>query len=564
MLGCSRTEREDLVVAKVDARTITIREFEMTEELLENKYLPETKDLEGKKEILKHMINREIMTLKAYEFGYEKDEEFKAFWDKFKGPFLVAALWNEEITKKVVITQEEIDYYWEQMHYEYTLSQILLITEDEALEIREKIVEGGEDFADMAKRYSMGPEAKNGGNVGSESIGRIHWWIEEVLFDMEEGEVSPPVRTDNGWGLLKVQKKRKVLPNQEPEYAEKRLHAIKERKGRNALKSKIEQEIHLEIYGDAVEIAYNNLPEDYPFDDVINGKITRANAPKVEIPDKYRDLIICQYDDGIYTLADFEEKYEETALPERPRRAYGKENIVLLFKKMIGNKILPVYAEKIAKVLEVPEVRDSYDTRLEKFLVYRLYQDQIKDEVVVTDREIREYYNANKDLLRHKDKRNYQIILVEDEKTARMVEKMAKTGQDFTILAKKYSKDPSVAKNSGITGLDISGKYLEYDAAAFALPEVGAISGVFKVSRGWALVKLLETEPGGMPTYQESIFDIRRVLTENKSAAHLDDKIVEWRKEYIIEVNEDNLKKAQMNKDRPSVNTGDRFWLRSK
>ncbi len=550
MLGCSRTEREDLVVAKVNERTITVREFEITAETLENKYLPETKDMEGKKELLQHMINREIMTLKAYEFGYEKDQEFKDFWNQFKGPFLTTALWNEEITKKVTVTQEEIDYYWEQMHYEYTLSQILLISENEAMEIREKIVNGGEDFAEMAKKYSIGPEAENGGNVGSESIGRIHWWIEEILFDMEAGEVSPPVRTDNGWGLLKVQKKRKVIPDEDREYAEKRLHAVKEYKGRNDLKDKIEQEIHLQIYSDAVDIAYNSLPEDVLFDDIINGKITRANAPKLRIPDQYRDMIICQYDDGIYTLADFEKKYEETALPDRPRRSYGKESIVLLFKKMIGNIVLPVYAEKVAKVLEIPEVKDNYNKRLEQFLVYRLYQDQVKDEITVTDREIREYYNANKDLLRSREKRNYQIILVEDEATARIVEKKAKLGHDFTVLAKKYSQDPSVAENSGITGLDISGRYIEYDAAAFALPEVGAISGVFKVSRGWALVKLLEIETGEMPTYQESIFDIRKVLTENKSALHLEDKIKEWGAGYNIVINEKNLEKAQMNRVR--------------
>ena len=79
MLGCSGTEREALVVAKVDTRTITVREFETTAETLENKYLPATSDMEGKKDLLKHMINKEIMTLKAYELGYQKEEQFKQF-----------------------------------------------------------------------------------------------------------------------------------------------------------------------------------------------------------------------------------------------------------------------------------------------------------------------------------------------------------------------------------------------------------------------------------------------------------------------------------------------------
>ncbi len=426
-----------------------------------------------------------------------------------------------------------------------TARHILVNTEEECNDIKNKI-ENGSDFADMAKQYSLGPEAKNGGNIGSESIGRIHWWVEEVLFDMKEGEVSLPVRTSDGWGLLKLHRRRKIIPDENREYAEKRLRAIKEKKGRDALIEKIEKDIHLEVYGDAVEIAYNNLPDDIQFEDLINGTISKETAPKLVIPERYRDMIICQYDDGIYTLADFEKLYEKTGLPERPRRTMGKTAIVQLLKKTVGNEVLPVYAENVAKILEVPEVKENYQNRLEQFLVYRLYQDQIKDHVTVTERDIREYYNANKDLLRHKEKRNYQIILLEDEETARDVEKMARAGQDFTILAKKYSTDPTVKENGGITELGVSGRYLEYDAAAFALPEVGAISGIFRVSRGWALVKLLEIEPGEMPTYRESVFDIRKVLTESKGSELLDEKLVVWRKDYTIEINEKNLEKALM------------------
>ena len=50
--GCAKQDRESLVLAKVDDHIITVRDFETTDETLDNKYLPETNDMEGKKDLL--------------------------------------------------------------------------------------------------------------------------------------------------------------------------------------------------------------------------------------------------------------------------------------------------------------------------------------------------------------------------------------------------------------------------------------------------------------------------------------------------------------------------------
>ena len=57
--GCSK--REDLVIATVEEKEITIADFENAVELLDAKYLPETDDLEGKKEMLDNLINKEVI-----------------------------------------------------------------------------------------------------------------------------------------------------------------------------------------------------------------------------------------------------------------------------------------------------------------------------------------------------------------------------------------------------------------------------------------------------------------------------------------------------------------------
>jgi parvulin-like peptidyl-prolyl isomerase len=549
MAGCSKTDRGDLVLAEIETKTITLSDFETTAETLENKYLPETADMEGKKELLQHMINKEVMALKATALGYEREEDFRKFWDQFKGPFLVTALWNEEITKKIVITEEEIDYYYEQMKYEYTLSQIILANEEDGISLRERIV-AGEDFAEMAKKYSLGRGAENGGHVGSSPVGRIHWWVEEILFEMEEGDVSPPVRTDTGWALLKVHRKRKIVPDLDRDYAEKRLKGVKEYKGRNLLKARIESDIHLQVFTDAVNIIFDALPEDIPFEEIVNYRVTRNNAPKLEMPPQYIDMLVIQYDDGDYTIGDFVELFEIASLVERPRRQYGRESIVQLLKKVIYDRILPVYAEEIAKVLEVPEVRKNLENRKEQFLVYKLYQDQITDEVSVTDREVKDYYEKNKEYLETKEQRDYQILINSDPSVAKQASVLARNGEDFDALVRRFSQDPTKKDNTGRTGLVYPGNYLEYDSQAFSLPAVGDVSEPFAFSRGWAIVKILEIVPGRTPSMQEAVGTIRNQLKEAKGEALLAEKIIGWSEDYIVKINEKNLGKARMERTR--------------
>lgn len=549
VFGCSRTDRKDLVLAEVDTRTITIADFETTAETLENKYLPETNDLEGKKELLQHMVNKEIMALKAIAMGYERDEEFAAFWKQFKGPFLITALWNEEISKKVTVTEEEIDAYFEEMHYEYTLSQIVAASEEQANQIRDEVLAGA-DFAEMAKKYSLGKAADNGGYIGSSPVGKIHWWIEEVLFEMESGDITPAVKTDVGYAILKVHKKRKIIPEEERDYAVRRVRAIKEYKGRNELKARIERDIHLQFYSDAVNIIFDLLPEDVPFEEIINYRVTRANAPELVVPEQYRDMILCQYDDGIYTIADFVELYHMSSLIERPRHQYGRESILQLMKKVIFDKVLPVYAEEVVKVLEIPEVAKNLGRRREQFLVYKLYQEQIDDEVAVTTKEIADYYEANKTAMETKEQRNYAIILVDDKKVAMQVAGLAKGGEDFGKLALKFSQDPTAKDNKGETGLIYPGNYMEYDDVGFGLPNEGDVSDPFPVSRGWAVVKVLEIVPGRMPTMEEAKSSIRKELKEKKGEALLEEKLESWKEGYVIKIHENNLKKAEMNRTR--------------
>ena len=81
---------------------------------------------------------------------------------------------------------------------------ILVETEDKAKELKEKIKSGG-DFAALAKENSKDPGSKDdGGNLGYFGRGQMVPQFEEVVFKLNKGEVSDPVKTQFGWHLVKV------------------------------------------------------------------------------------------------------------------------------------------------------------------------------------------------------------------------------------------------------------------------------------------------------------------------------------------------------------------------
>jgi parvulin-like peptidyl-prolyl isomerase len=65
-------------------------------------------------------------------------------------------------------------------------------------------VTAGSDFAEFAKRWSDDPgSASNGGDLGWFAPGRMVKAFDSAAFVMSEGEISPPIRTDFGWHVLK-------------------------------------------------------------------------------------------------------------------------------------------------------------------------------------------------------------------------------------------------------------------------------------------------------------------------------------------------------------------------
>jgi peptidyl-prolyl cis-trans isomerase C len=65
-------------------------------------------------------------------------------------------------------------------------------------------IEGGEDFAEMARQYSECPSGQQGGDLGEFSPGMMVREFDTVVFSADVGKVHGPVQTQFGYHLIEI------------------------------------------------------------------------------------------------------------------------------------------------------------------------------------------------------------------------------------------------------------------------------------------------------------------------------------------------------------------------
>jgi peptidyl-prolyl cis-trans isomerase C len=80
---------------------------------------------------------------------------------------------------------------------------ILVDSEEVCLELKAEI-EGGADFADVARQHSSCPSGRQGGELGTFGPGQMVKEFDEVVFSGELNTVLGPVKTQFGYHLLEV------------------------------------------------------------------------------------------------------------------------------------------------------------------------------------------------------------------------------------------------------------------------------------------------------------------------------------------------------------------------
>ncbi|HBB84826.1 MAG TPA: peptidylprolyl isomerase [Sulfitobacter sp.] len=113
----------------------------------------------------------------------------------------------EDVSDEELQAAYDAQYKDAEPEQEFNASHILVETKEEADAIKAEI-DGGADFAEVAKEKSTGPSGPGGGSLGWFGPGMMVPAFEEAVAGMEAGSVSDPVETQFGWHVIKLNETR--------------------------------------------------------------------------------------------------------------------------------------------------------------------------------------------------------------------------------------------------------------------------------------------------------------------------------------------------------------------
>ena len=80
----------------------------------------------------------------------------------------------------------------------------ILVPDEQQCESLKQEIEGGADFADVAKQHSQCPSGAQGGELGQFGPGQMVKEFDSVVFSAPLNTVQGPVKTQFGYHLLEV------------------------------------------------------------------------------------------------------------------------------------------------------------------------------------------------------------------------------------------------------------------------------------------------------------------------------------------------------------------------
>jgi len=164
----------------------------------------------ARRERLEDHIDSRIMVLKARAEGLERDADYQRRLNEFRKSSLVN-IRRAKLAEEVSPTDDEIRAYYRENRNRIAVREmrniqmIVVDTEEEAAQVKEKIASGQMTFFEAAGEFSIDPNAKmNLGQLGWVPQGSGFADLDRVTFALNADEIGGPVKSPAGWHLVKV------------------------------------------------------------------------------------------------------------------------------------------------------------------------------------------------------------------------------------------------------------------------------------------------------------------------------------------------------------------------
>ena len=223
------------------------------------------------------------------------------------------------------------------------------------------------------------------------------------------------------------------------------------------------------------------------------------------------------------------------SLGQRGQAYNTPEGRTMILQQLVGNKLLLLDAKR--NLFEAEPAFKEQLAKLKENLLANYAAEKVISAVTVSDKEARDYYEANKDKLSQGETVNASHILVDTEEKALELLAKIKAGEiSFEDCARESSSCPSGQQGGSLGDFGRGQMVPEFDVAVFAMEEGEVTETPVKTQFGYHLIKLNKKNPATTPAYEEIANEIKSGLLGEKRQKAYESKINQLKILYPVDM----------------------------
>jgi peptidyl-prolyl cis-trans isomerase SurA len=350
------------------------------------------------------------------------------------------------------------------------------------------MAKSGQDFAELAKKYSEDPSTKSkGGDLGFVSRRKLIIPLDEPAFNLKVGEISGVVESPFGYHILKVTD-------------EKEMPSFKS--DQEQLKSIFQKNQYNDEYDSLVnslKVKYNFKVDGKNLDYISSNADTMTIGKDSLLIQKVKGKLLYSFDHDSVSSDQFLNTLNQN------QNNWGKKLTLEYVTEQLKNLSSDSLIQKDAQKFE--ETDSTYKALMNEYrdgiYVFKIEQDEIWNKIDADSSNLYQYYLQNKDKYQSADRVDFSEIYNTKDSVINEVYNDLKNGASFDSLAKKYTERPGFREKAGHFGVeDVEAS--ELSKAADSLNNAGDYSKPFKYSDGYSIVMLNNKLPAGPKTFDEA------------------------------------------------------------
>lgn len=537
--GCGS---DDKTLAVVGDHKITSTEFFDFYGQQNRQYASAEAEFQAKRDALDSLIMVRLLVGAAYEKGIDQREELQRVLLANRDRFLLDALYENRISDQAEPSEAEIKRFWDKLEHRIRASHILLDDPDTAQMVLEKLQQG-ESFEKLAYQYSKDPSAKrNKGDLGYFVWGAMVPEFQEAAFQMEVGEVSPPVKSQFGYHIIKLvdrlpNEARASLDAMHDEIAQQ-LQQQKERELMEEFLEEVRQRYTITIDTSVFEYLVHKREQIYP-EQILKG-LPAGDFDTEQLDRNEKELVVATWEGGQMTLDEYLSRISNVSNNLKPSfTAYDSlANMIFEIKKLdllvleahrqgIDNDPRYLRRVKLFKELNMAELMRS---------------DSIAAPMEPTEEMARAYYEDNPEEFSTPRRVHVHEIMLADSAEAAQLARQNWSLPEFREYARKHTKRPGKRSAQGDLGFIERDWFPRMFDLAWETSE-GTVAGPVTGQRPgmYSLIYVEEKQESALKDYlgQKRII-LDKLRTEQKNHA-IENWVNERKKEVRIVVNEDAI-----------------------